>query len=103
MYKITSLPVKFNNSQSSEANSSKISLTPQLICTWRKRGVILFPRERLFPVKSIVTGHDIDSLHDSFGKSVYGKEFVLTARKSGAGICKMGGHCGGFGMGQLAA
>jgi len=64
---------------------------------------ILFPNERLFPVKSIVTGHDIDSLHDSFGKSLCGKKSVLTARKSGAGICKMGGHFGGLGMGQLAA
>lgn len=38
MYKITSLPVKFNNSLSSEADSTKITSTPQLICTWRKRG-----------------------------------------------------------------
>lgn len=51
-------------------------------------------------MKSIVTGHDIDSLHDSFGKSVYGEKSVLTARKSGAGICNIGAHCGGLGMGQ---
>lgn len=54
-------------------------------------------------MKSIVTGHDIDSLHDSFGKSSYGKKSVRTARKWGAGICNIGGHCGGLGMGQLTA
>lgn len=62
---------------------------------------ILCPRERFFPVRSIVTGQDPVCLHDSSGKSLKREKSVLTARNSGDGTCNNAGHFGGLGMGQL--
>lgn len=71
--------------------------------TKKERERVLSPRVWSFPVRRILAGQDPLFLHDWSGKSMNERKSVLTARYSGAGICKRGGHSGGLGTGQLLA
>lgn len=95
------MPSNTGDRKRDEEEPHKQTRTQRLRYIERERG-ILCPRDWLFPVTSIVTGHDPVRLHESFGMSANGKTSDLTARYWGTGTCNRGGHCGGFGMAHVA-
>ena len=104
MFTVTELGSRFPNKP--RENTWRL-LVPEKInidyAQRRREAYALVPRERLFPVKSMVTGQVLVLLQVSSGRPMSGRKVVLTARLSGRGTCNNGGHLGGLDMGQKNA
>ena len=61
---------------------------------------LLATNDWLPPVTRNVAAHDPPALHDASGRPVYGKSSSPTARNSGGGICRRGGHLRARGNGH---